>query len=135
MPARVDQAFRHDNVNSETIYVDWLVELGKRQAVAIAEWMDRVWVQQMLDVAGGSGIYSVIFAQRQPTPRAMVFDLPPIVPFAQEIIARYGRQERVTAYPGNYFQADVAGGGTIWSCCPIACSLSVLLCPPSGKAV
>jgi hypothetical protein len=42
MPAGVGQAFRRDSVNSETAYVDWLVELGKRQAVAIAEWVDRV---------------------------------------------------------------------------------------------
>jgi 3-hydroxy-5-methyl-1-naphthoate 3-O-methyltransferase len=95
------------------VYVERLYELGKRNAVAIAERVDLGPVQQMLDVAGGSGIYSITFAQRQPTLRATVFDLPPVVPFTQEIIARYGMQERVTAYPGNYFQDDFAGGNDL----------------------
>ena len=94
-------------------YVERLYDLGKRNAVAIADLVNPAQVQQMLDVAGGSGIYSITFAQRQPTLRATVFDLPPIVPFAQEIIARHGMQERVTPCPGNYFQDDFAGGNDL----------------------
>jgi hypothetical protein len=90
-----------------------LLELGTRYAVAIADRVDLSPVQQRLDVAGGSGIYSITFAQRQPTLRATVFDLPPIVPFTQEIIARHGRQERVTPCPGNYFHDDFAGGNDL----------------------
>ena len=89
-------------------YVERLYDLGRRNAVAIADRVDLAQVQQMLDVAGGSGIYSITFAQRQPTLRSTVFDLPPIVPFTQEIIARHGMQERVTPYPGNYFHDDFA---------------------------
>jgi 3-hydroxy-5-methyl-1-naphthoate 3-O-methyltransferase len=91
-------------------YVQGLYDLGKRNAVAIAERVDLTGVQQMLDVAGGSGIYSITFAQRQPGLHAVVFDLPPIVPFTQAIIARHGMQERVTASPGNYYHDDFAGG-------------------------
>jgi 3-hydroxy-5-methyl-1-naphthoate 3-O-methyltransferase len=94
-------------------YIGRLYELGKHNAVAIADRVDLGDVEQMLDVAGGSGIYSITFAQRQPTLRAMVFDLPPIVPFTQEIIASHGMQERVTACPGNYFQDDFAGGNDL----------------------
>jgi hypothetical protein len=94
-------------------YVERLYDSGKRHAVAIADRLDLVQVQQMLDVAGGSGIYSITFAQRQPTLRATVFDLPPVVPFTQEIIARYEMQERVTVYSGNYFYDDFAGGNDL----------------------
>ncbi|MGH8064073.1 MAG: class I SAM-dependent methyltransferase [Candidatus Entotheonellia bacterium] len=94
-------------------YVERLYDLGKRNAVAIADRVDLAHVQQMLDVAGGSGIYSITFAQRQPTLRATVFDLPPIVPFTQEIIARHGMQERVAPCPGNYFHDDFAGGNDL----------------------
>jgi 3-hydroxy-5-methyl-1-naphthoate 3-O-methyltransferase len=94
-------------------YVERLYELGKHNAVAIADLVDLEDVQQMLDVAGGSGIYSITFAQRQPTLRAVVFDLPPIVPFTQEIIADHGMQERVTAHPGNYFVDEFAGGNDL----------------------
>jgi 3-hydroxy-5-methyl-1-naphthoate 3-O-methyltransferase len=94
-------------------YVERLYELGKHNAVAIADRVDLGEVRQMLDVAGGSGIYSITFAQRQPTLRAVVFDLPPIVPFTQEIIAGHGMQERVTLCPGNYFLDEFAGGNDL----------------------
>ena len=45
--------------------------------------------------------------------RATVFDLPPLVPFTQEIIAHYDMQERVTPCPGNYFHDDFAGGNDL----------------------
>jgi hypothetical protein len=64
----------------------------------------------MLDVAGGSGIYSITFAQRQAGLQATVFELPPIVPLTQEIIARHYMQERVSLRPGNYFQDDFGQG-------------------------
>ena len=88
-------------------YVARLYELGKHNAVAIADRVDLGDVQQMLDVAGGSGIYSITFAQRQPSLRSVVFDLPPIIPFAQEIIADHGMQERVTALPRQLFPRRV----------------------------
>ena len=87
--------------------------MGKHHAVAIADRVDLAPVRQMLDVAGGSGIYSITFAQRQPTLRATVFELPAIVPFTQDIIARHGMQERVTPCPGNYVHDDFAGGNDL----------------------
>jgi hypothetical protein len=94
-------------------YVEGLYDMGKRQAVAIADRIDLVHVQRMLDVAGGSGIYSITFAQRQPELRAVVFDLPCIVPITQEIIARHGMQERVTPCAGNYFHDEFAEGNDL----------------------
>jgi hypothetical protein len=88
-------------------YVESLYDLGKRNAVAIAERVDLSQTRRMLDVAGGSGIYAITFAQRQANLHATVFELPPIVPFAQEIIARHGMQAQVSIHPGNYFQDDL----------------------------
>jgi hypothetical protein len=114
-PTRPHSAEALPTLSTERIrgYVQRLYELGKHNAVAIADRVDLAQVQQMLDVAGGSGIYSITFAQRQPTLRAVVFDLPPIVPFAQEIIASHGMQERVTVHPGNYFLDEFAGGNDL----------------------
>jgi len=67
----------------------------------------------MRDIAGGPGLYSISFAQCEPALQVTVFDLPLVIPFAQEIIAHYGRQERVTAYMGNYFHDDFAGGNDL----------------------
>jgi hypothetical protein len=43
----------------------------------------------------------------------VVFDLPPIVPFTQEIIAGHRMQERVTARPGNYFLDELTEGNDL----------------------
>jgi O-methyltransferase domain len=53
------------------------------------------------------GIYSVIFAQHQANFRAIVCELPPIVPSALEIIARHDMQAQVSIHPGNYCQDDL----------------------------
>jgi 3-hydroxy-5-methyl-1-naphthoate 3-O-methyltransferase len=91
-------------------YVESLYSLGKRNAVTIAERVDMRHTRRMLDVAGGSGIYSITFAQRQANLHATVFELPPIVPFTQEIIARYSMEAQVGIHPGNYFQDDFGQG-------------------------
>jgi hypothetical protein len=40
----------------------------------------------------------------------VVYDLPPIVPFAQDSIADHGMQERVAVDPGNYCRDEFADG-------------------------
>jgi hypothetical protein len=91
-------------------YVESLYDLGKRNAVSIADRVDLTQTRRMLDVAGGSGIYSITFAQRQANLHATVFELPLIVPFTQEIIARHGMAAQVSLHPGNYFQDDFGQG-------------------------
>jgi hypothetical protein len=91
-------------------YVESLYDLGKRNAVSIADRLDLTHTRHMLDVAGGSGIYAITFAQRQANLRATVFELPPIVPFTQEIIARHGMEAQVSIRPGNYFRDDFGQG-------------------------
>lgn len=90
-------------------YVEGLYDLGKRFAATIADLVDLSQTRRMLDVAGGSGIYAITFAQRQPQLQATVFDLPPIIPFTQEIIARHGMDAQVTTRPGDYFHDDFGG--------------------------
>jgi hypothetical protein len=90
-------------------YVEGLYDLGKANAATIADMIDMSQTRQMLDVAGGSGIYAITFAQRQPQLQATVFDLPAIIPFTQTIIARHGMEAQVSTHPGNYVEDDFGG--------------------------
>ncbi len=63
-----------------------------------------------LDVGGGHSGYSIALARRYPNLTATVFELPPVVPIAREIIAKEGLTERVQAQEGN-FQTDDLGSG------------------------
>ncbi len=91
-------------------YVESLYDLGKQAAAAIADRIDLAHARQMLDVAGGSGIYAITFAQRQPALRATVFDLAPVVAVTQEIITHHEMAERVCVRPGNYHHDEFGSG-------------------------
>jgi predicted O-methyltransferase YrrM len=67
-------------------------------------------VRRMLDVGGGSGAYSIAFAQANPALRAEVFDLATVVPIAGRHIAEAGLGERVRTLIGD-LRKDGLGSG------------------------
>jgi (2Fe-2S) ferredoxin/SAM-dependent methyltransferase len=77
------------------------------QAAAAA---DLAGVRRMLDVGGGSGAYSIAFAQAQPGLRAEILDLPPVIEIARRHIAEAGLSGRVTARAGDLHE-DCFGSG------------------------
>lgn len=77
---------------------------------AMVDLVDLTGREQMLDVGGGPGTYSALFARKYPTVRSTVLDLPGVVAVAGEIIADMGMSERVGVLPGDFnataFPAD-----------------------------
>lgn len=63
-----------------------------------------------LDVGGGHGGYSIALAQRYPHLTATVFELPPVVPVAQEIIEDAGLSERIQVQAGDFQQEELGAG-------------------------
>lgn len=64
----------------------------------------------MLDVGGGPGTYSALFALRFPELRARVLDLPDVVEIAGEIVDSMGAGERVQMFPGDYLHTPFPSG-------------------------
>jgi acetylserotonin N-methyltransferase len=60
-------------------------------------------VQRLLDVAGGSGCFSIALASQHPELRCTVAELPVVVPDTQTYIERYGCQGRVDVHAMNMF--------------------------------
>jgi acetylserotonin N-methyltransferase len=60
-------------------------------------------VHRLLDVAGGSGCYSIALALRHPQLRCTVADLPPVAADARTYIERYSCQDRVDTLGFNMF--------------------------------
>jgi predicted O-methyltransferase YrrM len=58
-------------------------------------------VGRLLDVGGGSGAYSIAFAQASPKLRAEVFDLEFVLPIARGHIEEAGLADRITTRAGN----------------------------------
>lgn len=56
----------------------------------------------LLDVAGGSGIYAAEYARATPELKATLFDLPPTIEAAHEILTAEGLEDRVVYRTGDY---------------------------------
>jgi acetylserotonin N-methyltransferase len=61
----------------------------------------------LCDLGGATGHLAMAACQRYPQMRGIVFDLPPVVPVAQELIAEAGLTDRVTTVAGDFFADDL----------------------------
>lgn len=78
------------------------VYLGK----ALANQLDLLKNQRLLDIGGGSGIYACALAANFPNLAATLLELPPVDGIARKAIAERGFSDRVTVTAGNMFEAD-----------------------------
>jgi predicted O-methyltransferase YrrM len=99
-----------------TIHRDFILAMHDRamhMGEALAEALDLSGRRQLFDAGGGPGTYSCFLARKYPELRCIVFDLPPAVPIAEENIASFGLQDRVTTRAGNYFRDGFGRGNDV----------------------
>jgi predicted O-methyltransferase YrrM len=80
------------------------------RAPAVVRAVGASGVRRMLDIGGGSGAYSIAFAQANPELRADILDLPEVVPIARRHIEAAGVSDRVAALEGDLSAGLPAGG-------------------------
>jgi SAM-dependent methyltransferase len=80
------------------------------RAVAVVSAVGPAKVRRMLDVGGGSGAYSIAFAQANPSLTADILDLPSVTPIAAGHIADAGLADRVRLRQGD-LRSDSLGEG------------------------
>ena len=73
-------------------------------AVGMTQTQDLAAVQRFLDVAGGSGCFSIAMAQHNPELRCTVMELPTICAVAREYIEQAGVAERVDTVSVDMFR-------------------------------
>jgi len=67
----------------------------------------------LLDLGGGSGILSIMAAEKNRKLKAMVFDFPPVCKIAKEIISKHGLSGRVKTHPGNILKDNFPRGADV----------------------
>jgi predicted O-methyltransferase YrrM len=77
---------------------------------ALAKKLDLANTRSLLDIGGGSGIYSCALAARFPELRATVFERPPVDRIAREAIEKQGAAERVSVAAGDMFRDELPRG-------------------------
>jgi SAM-dependent methyltransferase len=74
---------------------------GSAMARAAVDHLDLTGIRTMLDIGGGSGAYSIAFAQANPALSATVFDLPHVLPLADRYIRESGLSDRIHTSAGD----------------------------------
>ena len=79
------------------------VHTSSREAARrVAEMAPLLPGSSLLDVGGGSGIYAAEYARRTPNLKATLFDLPPTLDVARDILAAEGCEDLIEFRPGDY---------------------------------
>ena len=76
----------------------------------IAGQLDLSSYNRLLDIGGASGTYTIAFLKKNPDLRAVLFDLPPVLPIAKEQITEAGLAERVELVAGDFYHDPFPGG-------------------------
>lgn len=80
---------------------------AKNVAPHLAARLDLSGVTKLLDLGGGTGIYSIALVQKNPQLRAVILDRPEVLKVAAEMAAEYGVSDRVELLPGDMFTAEL----------------------------
>jgi SAM-dependent methyltransferase len=77
---------------------------ARNVAPVLAEKCPLDGARVLLDVAGGTGIYSIAWLLRHPDLRAIVWDRPEVLKVAVEMAQEYGVADRLEVRPGDMFK-------------------------------
>jgi predicted O-methyltransferase YrrM len=83
---------------------------AKNVAPALAEAMPLPAAKRVLDVAGGTGIYSIALLQKNPHLTAVVLDRPEVLKITREFAEQYGVADRLECHAGDMFADPLPGG-------------------------
>jgi len=83
---------------------------AKDRAPLVVNALGTANVRRILDLGGGSGIYSIAFAQANPEVKCEILDLPEVVPLTTEYVSRAGVQSQVSIRAGNMLADDLGSG-------------------------
>ena len=83
---------------------------AKNVAPVLAERVPLGDARRLLDVGGGTGIYSIAWLCRHPQLRAVVWDRPEVLKIADEMAREYGVADRLDLAPGDMFIDRVPEG-------------------------
>ena len=83
---------------------------AKNVAPVLGEKASMDGVTTVLDIGGGTGIYSIALLQRNPNLKAIVFDRPEVLKVASELAAEYEVDDRLEFRSGDMFVDELAQG-------------------------
>jgi len=87
--------------------------LGRRMARSIVADLDLSPYRRLLDIGGGSGIYTIACLERNPDLEAVIFDLEHVIPLARSRLEEAGLLDRVTLETGDFYEDPLPKGADV----------------------
>jgi hypothetical protein len=84
--------------------------IGRGMAQSVVARLDLSGHKNLLDVGGGSGVYTIAVLRSAPQMRATIFDLPPVIEIARQKLADENLIDRVTLVKGDFYKDSLPGG-------------------------
>ena len=83
---------------------------AKDRAPLVVKALGTTAVRRILDLGGGSGVYSIAFAKASPDVHCEILDIPEVVPLTAEYVSQAGVSAQVSLRPGDMLQDDFGSG-------------------------
>ncbi|MEV0054864.1 methyltransferase [Saccharopolyspora shandongensis] len=99
-----------DHPELAKLFNDAMGSMARMVNSAMLEAYDLTGVRHLVDVAGGQGHLVATILARYPEMTAEVFDLPRVVPEAEEVLRTAGLSDRAKCVGGDFFDSVPAGG-------------------------
>jgi len=100
---------RRTNAQTEA-FIAMMHYNAQARAPMVVEAVGVEGVRRMLDLGGGSGAYTIAFAQASPELEADILDLAPVLRIARRHIEEAGLSDRIRTRPGDLHQRSYGAG-------------------------
>lgn len=91
-------------------FIEAMHVLGQDLAEEVAVFYGETSCRRILDVGGGSGVYTLAFLRHNPHMEGIVFDLPRVIPITEERIRQEPEGERISLFPGDFYREELPTG-------------------------
>jgi ubiquinone/menaquinone biosynthesis C-methylase UbiE len=91
-------------------FVEDMFPMGIGASKQLAESLDLKGPVKVLDIAAGSGVWSIPLAQKYPTARVTIVDWEGVIPAAQKVTKRMGVGDRYEFKPGDLLAVNFGTG-------------------------
>jgi len=95
---------------STKAFIGAMHAIGQGMAKSVMTRLDFSPRTNLIDIGGGSGVYTIAALKAAPHMRATLFDLPPVIEIARKKLTEERLLDRVTLVRGDY-QKDALPGG------------------------
>lgn len=83
---------------------------AKARAPLLVKSLGTAGIRRILDLGGGSGAYSIAFAQAEPNLHCEILDLPEVVPLTSEYVEKAGVSHQIALRPGDMLRDNFGSG-------------------------